>query len=404
MIHVSELLKKNYFETVSEYRLALSFAMECARRGDILSVEGVLSQAELNSRVHAGYKNYLIDNDLVVGFTKKEEDFYPYEEEDYSFLSNDNLFEDNGEYLYWDMDWGLETLGSLFYKHAGVGDIPYLLEFLVSRHLYDVLTGLETRKLYIKLTQQLSSTFSSYLDIVSLYNSCPHLSEYITIVLHERSTVDLNLSLFQYDSKNLGFNSEYTVEEKLNFLQLNNFTEGMVLVLFDRKGINVSNDLGNIEMAHLVRLDEVVDGKLYFTQLRGTRTYEETAKDFLMIPEKNRPLYYDLLDKSDSVHGSIEVDLRECGIGNRFHREKHLLDSISTTDMVTKTISNGGEMYEQEMSEAEAIFYTLMQNDAPIDAELFRNYYFNGGEGIWDNTDHTGFNSPYDFIKDQLDF
>ena len=41
MIHISELYKKDYFETVSEYRFALSFAMECARRGDILSVEAV---------------------------------------------------------------------------------------------------------------------------------------------------------------------------------------------------------------------------------------------------------------------------------------------------------------------------------------------------------------------------
>ena len=404
MIHISEVLKKNYFETVSEYRFALSFAMECARRGDILSVEGVLSQAELDSRVHAGYKNYLMDNNLVVGFNKKEEDFYPYEEQDYSFLSMDNLFEDNGEYLYWDTNWGLKVLGNLYYKHAGVGDIPYLLEFLVARHLYDVITGLETRKLYIKLNPQLSSTFSSYLDLVSLYNSCPNLAEYVEIVLHERSTVDLKLSLFKYDSNNLGFNREYTVEEKMNFLQLNKFTEGMVLILFDRKGINVSNDLGSIEMAHLVRLDEVVDGKLYLTQLRGTRTYEETAKDFLMIPEKNRALYYDLLERSDSVHGTIEINLRECGIGNRFYREKHLLDSISTTDMVSKLISNNGHIYEQEMSEAEAIYYTLMQNDAPIDAELYKDYYFGGGEGIWDELDHSGFDSPYDFIKEELDF
>lgn len=404
MIHISELYKKDYFETVSEYRFALAFAMECARREDILSVEGVLSQAELDSRVHAGYKNYLMDNNLVVGFNKKEEDFYPYEEQDYSFLSMDNLFEDNGEYLYWDTNWGLKVLGNLYYKHAGVGDIPYLLEFLVARHLYDVITGLETRKLYIKLNPQLSSTFSSYLDLVSLYNSCPNLAEYVEIVLHERSTVDLKLSLFKYDSNNLGFNREYTVEEKMNFLQLNKFTEGMVLILFDRKGINVSNDLGSIEMAHLVRLDEVVDGKLYLTQLRGTRTYEETAKDFLMIPEKNRALYYDLLESSDSVHGTIEINLRECGIGNHFYREKHLLDSISTTDMVSKLISNNGHIYEQEMSEAEAIYYTLMQNDAPIDAELYRDYYFGGGEGIWDELDHSGFDSPYDFIKEELDF
>lgn len=404
MIHVSDLLGKNYFETVSEYRLALSFAMECARRGDKLSVEGVLSQANLNSRVHSGYKNYLIENGLVEGFSKMDDDFYPFEEGDYSFLSQDNLFEDNGEYLYWDNDWGLETLGSLYYKLAGVGDIPYLLEFLVCRHLYDVLTGVESRKLYIKLSQQLSSTFSSYLDIVSTYMSCPRLRDYIEIVLHERSTVDLKLSLFQYDSSNLGFNREYTVEEKLNFLELNKFSEGMILVLFDRKGINVSNSLGNIEMAHLVRLDEVVDGKLYLTMLRGTRTYEETAKDFLMIPEKNRPLYFDLLDKSDSIHGTMEVDLRECGIGSRFYREKHLLDTISTDDMVKKLVSDEGNIFEQELSEAEAIYYTLMQNDAPIDAELYRDYYFNGEEGFWDKLDHTGFYSPYDFIKDELDF
>ena len=56
------------------------------------------------------------------------------------------------------------------------------------------------------------------------------------------------------------------------------------------------------------------------------------------------------------------------------------------------------------MTEAEAIFYTLMQNEAPIDADLYRDYYFGGGEAIWDSLDHSGISSPYDFIKDELNF
>ena len=36
------------------------------------------------------------------------------------------------------------------------------------------------------------------------------------------------------------------------------FEEGMVLILFERKGINTSNSLGNIDSAKLVRVDEIV--------------------------------------------------------------------------------------------------------------------------------------------------
>lgn len=405
MTHIRDIFKKDYLETVSEYRLALSLAIEWARNGSILSFEGVLARGELQSRVHSGYKNFLIENNLVKGFTRLDDDFYPFTSlVDYSFLSNSNLFEDNEEYLYWDADWGIKALGSDYYKYGGVGDIQYLLELLVARHLYMVHTGIESRKLYIKLSQQLSLTFSSYLDIVSTYMTCPHLQQYIEIVLHERSNVDLKLSLFQYDSNNLGFNKEYTVAEKLNFLELNGFREGMILVLFDRKGMNVSNSLGSIEMAHIVRLDEIVDSKLYLSPIKAIRTYEETAKDFLMIPEKNQYLYYDLLDPYNPIGDTIVVELRECGISNRFYREKHLLDSISTTDMVTKLISSDGNMFERDMNEAEAVYYTLMQNGTPFNSELFREYYFNGSKGIYDSLSHEGISSPYDLIKDELDF
>ena len=180
------------------------------------------------------------------------------------------------------------------------------------------------------------------------------------------------------------------------------FEEGMVLILFERKGINTSNSLGNIDSAKLVRVDEIVEGKLYLSMLRATRTYEETAKDFEMIPENNRHLYLDLLDYSDSIYDSTVVELRECGVGNHFFRERYLIDSISTVDKVKKLVFNGKDIVELELSEAEAIYYTLMQNDANIDAQKYRDYYFGGSKGYFDQVDNSLYTSPANFVSQDV--
>lgn len=400
-LNVQEIFGRSYFETCSEYRLVIGLAMEGARRGILLDFDGMMARSGLGSPIYAGYKNYLIDNNLILGATVKEKDFYKYDSsKDYSFLDNPNLFEDNGEYVYWDESYGLNTLGSIYYQVARILDMPYFLIQLVSKHWLDRLLGLETRKLYIKCSPQLSQTVGSYIDIESVRQSFSPFAEIVEIVLDESSNIDLKMSLFQYDAQNLGFNKEYTVDEKLSLMNQLGFKEGMILVLYDRVGINTSNSLGRIDMAHIVRIDEIIDGKLYLSLLRATRTYEETAKDFEMIPQKNRHLYYDLLDPHDSVYDTTVVELRECGIGNHFFREKHLLDSISTVDKVKKLVSIDGNVVEEELSEADAIYYTLMQNDAPVDSKLFRDFYFGVGEGFWDKYKGKDIESPVDFVSE----
>ena len=76
MISVKDIFGRSYLETRSEYRLAMALAMEGARRGNLLDFSGVRSRAGLGSPVYAGYKNYLIENNLVRGATVKESDFY----------------------------------------------------------------------------------------------------------------------------------------------------------------------------------------------------------------------------------------------------------------------------------------------------------------------------------------
>lgn len=405
MILVKDIFGRSYLETRSEYRLAMALAMEGARRGNLLDFSGVRSRAGLGSPVYAGYKNYLIETNLVRGATVKESDFYPYDSgKDCSYLDKPNLFEDNGDYLYWDESYGLETLGSLYYSLSGVLDMQYFLAGLVAKHWMDYLLGIETRCLYIKCSIQLSKTISSYIDIESVRQSFPEFSKIVKIVLNESSNIDLKLTLFQYDAQHLGFNKEYSVEEKLSLMDQLGFKEGMILILYDRAGINTSNSLGRIDAAHVVRLDEVVNGKMYLSYLRATRTYEETAKDFEMIPEKNRHLYYDLLEAHDSLYDSTVVELRECGIGNHFFREKYLIDSISTVDKVKKLVSPRGVVIEEELSEADAIYYTLMQNDSPINSKLFRDYYFGGKEGYWDVHKGNNIEKPADFLSEGLDF
>ena len=403
-ILLTDVFNRPYFETRSEYLMSIALAMEGARRGIKVDFTGMKTKCPLSSTVYSGYKNYLIENELVLGATVLEEDFYPYEEEDLSFLDMPNLFEDNGDFLYWNEDYAKATLGSLYFSKSTSLEIEYFLAQLAAKHWMDTLLGLESRRLYLGLSIHLTQSVKSYLDIESLRHSLPSFGEIIKFTLYDGVKLDLKLALFQFDAMYLGYNKEYSVDEKISLMDKYGFEEGMILVLFERKGINASNSLGSIETARLVRVDEVVDGKLYLSLLRAMRTYEETAKDFEMIPEANRHIYLDLLDPSDSIYNSTVVELRECGIANHFYKERYLIDSISTLDKTKKLIFNGTDIVEVELSEAEAIYYTLMQNKATFDAQKYRDYYFNGNKGYFDHVYDSKYTSPADFVsKDVLD-
>lgn len=401
-IVLKDVFKRPYFETRSEYLMSIALAMEGARRGILVDFTDMRTPCGLSSTVYAGYKNYLIENGLVLGASVLETDFYPYEEEDLSFLDLPNLFEDNDDYLYWNGEYGKKVMGSTYTTKSTSLEVEYLYAQLAAKHWMDVLLGLETRRLYIGLNDHQSRSVKNFLDIESLRKSLPSFGEIIKFTLQDGVNVDLKLALFQYDAIFLGYNKEYSIEEKLSLMSKYGFEEGMVLVLYERKGINASNSLGTIESARLVRVDEIVDGKMYLSLLRATRTYEETAKDFEMIPDANRHLYLDLLDYSDSVYDSTVVEIRECGIANHFFRERYLIDSISTVDKVKKLIYNGTEIVEVGLSEAEAIYYTLMQNQANFDAEKYRDYYFNGNKGYFDQVFDGSYSNPSDFVNEDV--
>ena len=401
-IVLTQVFGRPYFETRSEYLMSIALAMEGARRGILVDFTGMKTRCPLSSNVYAGYKNYLIENNLVLGATVLEDNAYPYESEDLSFLDNPKLFEDNEEYLYWNTEYAKDVLGSDYYRKTTALELEYLYIQLTAKHWMDYLLGIESRCLYLGLDKYQSQNASTYLDIESLRHSLRGFDQVIGITLDEGCRIDLKLSLFQYDAHYLGFNREYTLEEKLSQMAQYGFEEGMVLILFERKGINTSNSLGNIDAARLVRVDEIVEGKLYLSMLRATRTYEETAKDFEMIPENNRHLYLDLLDYSDSIYDNTVVELRECGVGNHFFRERYLIDSISTVDKVKKLIFNGKDIVEMELSEAEAIYYTLMQNNANIDAQKYRDYYFGGSKGYFDEVDSSVYTSPANFVSQDV--
>lgn len=401
-IVLTEVFGRPYFETRSEYLMSIALAMEGARRGVLVDFTGMKTRCPLSSNVYAGYKNYLIENNLVLGATVLEDNAYPYDHEDLSFLDKSSLFEDNGEYLYWNTEYAKDVLGSDYYRKTTALELEYLYIQLTAKHWLDYLLGIESRCLYLGLDKYQSQNASTYLDIESLRHSLKGFDQVVSITLDEGCRIDLKLSLFQYDAHYLGFNREYTLEEKLSQMAQYGFEEGMVLILFERKGINTSNSLGNIDTARLVRVDEIVEGKLYLSLLRATRTYEETAKDFEMIPENNRHLYLDLLDYSDSIYDSTVIELRECGVGNHFFRERYLIDSISTVDKVKKLVFNGRDIVELELSEAEAIYYTLMQNNANIDAQKYRDYYFGGAKGYYDEVDNSLYSSPANFVSQDI--
>lgn len=379
---VSSIYKRNYFETASEYRIALVLALELSRRGIRLDFTGMKTKAKLNSVIYAGLKVYLKEQDLADGIHNLDKEYYEFTPE-LNYLGNQNLFEDNHEYLYWDEEWSYETFGSYHYRLISRDYYQFYLETMFAKHWVDHILGIESRSLCLSLSYTISCMPDSYMNIYSVISSL-NLENVAFFKLDERANVNLDLTLFKHDSVSSGFDQEYSVDEKLNFMNQYGIKEGMVIAYFERKGINASNSLGKIDDAHIARVDEIVNGNIYLSLLRVQRTHEETLRDYYDIPKENRHLYDDLLEPHSSIYDNTVLSIRDCGVGSHFYREPIIIDTISTTAMVTKLVSKDGETVSLSMNEAEAIYYTLKQNGASIDYDLYREYYFNGNEGLYD--------------------
>lgn len=407
VIDMKEVLNTNYFETVPEYEISLRIALELSRRGYIADFTGFKTKVSLYETGYKYLKNYLIENDLVLGFTKKEDVRYFDGEgviEDFIISSLDDkpLFEDNGNYLVWNSNWASNCYGDIFARNKLYHLICDFIINLSVRHLVDVILGLETREVSFELDFEYSKNFRIFFRLLSFIMSS-NLGRFIKLDIPKEDEATLSYLVFNYESEVSNKKREYTIEEKKANLVKVGVSEGMIMVLFERSRFNKSNTSGRIENATLIRIDEIVSDTIYFSKVRAIRTREESKRDFEEIPIENRPAYYDILIPQDSIMEEGTLHIRECGFGSYFNIEPYLICPISTTEMCVKLVSDGDRVYEKELNEAEAIYYTLRQNDAAIDFEKYRDFYFNGRKGYYDTLDHSVLDFTLESVSDSLD-
>lgn len=393
IIDMQSVLNTNYFETVPEYEISLRIALELARRGYVADFTGFKTKVSLNDTSYKYLKNYLMEDSLVLGFSKEENvDYFDGTDviADFSMYSLDGkpLFEDNGNYLVWNSEWASNCYGDIYARNKLYHLIADFIINLSVRHLVDVILGLETREVSFELDFEYTKNFRIFFRLLSFIRSSS-LGSYIKLDIPKEDDANLNYLIFNYECEVANKKKDYTLEEKMNNLRKEGVSEGMVMVLFERSRFNKSNTSGRIENATLIRINEIVSDTIYFSKVRALRTREESKRDFEEIPIENRPAYYDILIPQDSIIEEGTLLIRECGFGTYFNTEKYLICPISTTEMCTKLVSDGDRVFEKELNEAEAIYYTLRQNDAAIDFEKYRDFYFKGEKGYYDTLDHS---------------
>ena len=243
-------------------------------------------------------------------------------------------------------------------------------------YLADLLTGIETRPLLLNFNYKFSKNVRYYLDFLSVLKSLPLVKNYVRLNSSYVEDNLLDFELFVYNSQQSGCFGFKTIEEKVDLLDKLGFKEGSILCLVERDKISTFNPTGNIINAKIVRFRGIKDGKrLVFESLVVLRNHEEILTDFYQIPLQNQELYLDMLEPSEIIASTEEILLMDVGIGDYFENERYLINFISTDFMVDKLIRVDGSDITMSLSEADSIYYTLVQARFNFDKDLFRSMY-----------------------------
>ena len=375
-VNLVEFLGKPIITTASEYRMAILVASVLVERRVGVSFEGIVTRCGLNDYYYSLLKNKLVGNPLVEGLPSKDyvPDGYEYSDINLGFIHG-IPFIDKGDCVLWDSTHAEKTYTSKF------GLFRYSLNTKLfywgfAMYLADLLTGIETRPLLLNFNYKFSKNVRYYLDFLSVLKSLSLVKNYVRLNSSYVEDNLLDFELFVYNSQQSGCFGFKTIEEKIDLLDKLGFKEGSILCLVERDKISTFNPTGNIVNAKIVRYMGINNGKsLVFESLVVLRNHEEILTDFYQIPLQNQELYLDMLEPSEIVASTEEILLMDLGIGDYFENERYLINFISTDFMVDKLIRVDGSDVTMSLSEADSIYYTLVQARFNFDKDLFRSMY-----------------------------
>lgn len=392
---MKELVAKNIFrrsdfKSYSEFYLALAIGNRLYERGMALNMDGMFVNPELVPNDMIKYYKKLI-NDGAITLSMYEKGTLTIEEAgtfvDTSYFNKIELVKDNGATLDWSFDWVKSAYGeysSVFSKEFT--KLGNTLVHVVADHIVNVLADGVKKKLVVHIDSHKAKSSFIYVHIVSCLKTLNWLNDYIELDIDlDGYKVDLDYSIFCNNGYVAGYYRMYSVNEKLALLEKYGMQEGAILELWTREGMCDNNKFGHITEVSVIRIDEIGDDFIGITSIALNKTKEEIEQDYYDIDESVRSLFVDILGKKAS-QSLTELKLYGVGIENHFYDEEKYITKIDTSASaeVTKLVTIDGKVRSVKMSEVDAIYWLLCQNEVEFDKELYKKMYYTDSEPLWE--------------------
>lgn len=394
MLNCKEIFGRNYFDSYSEFYLALCFAAEMGRRGDKLDMSEMVVDRSAVSDDELFYFKYLIstgcaylgegqESSLAKGIDPRNLLYYL----DMSGITTlkDVLVDDRPEEYYWSMKWSEEHYGAGPWEYKLVRNTGNVLMHVVAYIIIsEILGDIPKKPMHIQFVSLDVLNTQHYANIASCCKTLPWFKDMVFLDIDlENTTVDVAYSIFCNNSRAAGRFKEWTISDKHKFLKEYNIVDGSIVELWERSGICASSPYGKISSVRVARVDEIGKDFLGLTTVALNKTKEEMRLDYESIAESVRYLFRDLLTSKPLVRPTV-LPLYEVGIGNYFYDETSFITPIDKNSMVSKRVTIDGKEGDVEMSNVDALYWLMCQHGFEFDRELFRMQYAEGKELLWD--------------------
>ena len=143
---------------------------------------------------------------------------------------------------------------------------------------------------------------------------------------------------------------------------------------------------GKIKSSKLIRLNEIGDTYLGYTEIYVNKTKEEYIEEFNELNETTRALVGFMEDKRAYTKEST-MTIYSFGIDGYFNDEEYLLLRLDPGEVVYKSVMFDGKVQKIKMSGIDAIYWLLREYDIPFDCDLFKKMYSFGKTLLWDVED-----------------
>lgn len=393
MLDCKKIFGRNYFESYSEFYLALCMAAEMGRREDKLDMSGMVVDKSLLSKSELNYFKYLIGTGCIYLGDKGlevEDTIDPKTVEYYLDMKGitelkDKLVENRPEEYYWSVAWATANYLGGPRDFRIISKTGNVLMHIVAHILVSEFLGeIQEKPFEIEFDKAGAKNTYFYVNLVSCSNTMEWFKERVTLKIdYGESSVDINYSIFCNNGMVAGKYKKWSIGDKHKFMEKYGMCVGSIVVLWDRTGMCPSNVAGKIVSATIARIDEIGNDFLGVTTIALNKTKEETRIDYESIDQNKRYLFRDMLSFKPLVQNKV-LSLYEVGIDNYFYDESQLITFISKTERTTKRITVEGEESEVDMSGVDALYWLMCQYGFEFDRELFRAQYSDGKDLLWD--------------------